>query len=83
MTTWSLRRIWRSQCAREVKNIITNKNDIYTWNYGYLLWISQNRLKRDYCRLDNSLKLVLDLSYNRWKKVGLTNYSNHCVVDHA
>ena len=30
MTTWSLRRIWRNQCAREVKNITTNKKDIHT-----------------------------------------------------
>ena len=47
---------------------------------------------RDYCRLDNSLKLILDVVSNTeqlWrsfrvltagKKVGLTNYSNHSVM---
>ena len=32
--------------------------------YGCLLWISQNHHKRDYCRLDNSLKLVLEVVSN-------------------
>ena len=35
-----------------------------TRNYGCLPWISQNRRKRDNCRLDNSLKLVLDTVSN-------------------
>ena len=63
MTTWSLQRIWRNQCAGDVKNITTNKNDIHM-DYGCLPWISQNCHKRDYCRLDNSLKLVLDAVSN-------------------
>ena len=40
------------------EDITTNKN------YGCLPWISQNSHKRDYCRLDNSLKPVLDVVSN-------------------
>ena len=59
MTTWSLQWIWRSQCATEV-NITTNKNDIIMdVVFGFL-----NFHKRDYCRLDNSLKLILDFVSN-------------------
>ena len=54
---WSLRQIWRSQCAREVKNITTNKNNINTELRLFTLDFSES-FKRDYCRLD-SLKLVL------------------------
>ena len=35
-----------------------------TRNKGCFLWISKSRHKRDYCRLDNSLKLVLEVVSN-------------------
>ena len=40
-----------------------------TRNYECFLWISQNLHKRDYCRLDNSFKLFLDVSNTeqRWR----------------
>ena len=57
--TWSLRQIWRSQCAREVKNI-TNKNDIHTELRLVSLDFSESSQKR----LENSLKLVLNAVSN-------------------
>ena len=61
MTTWSLRRIWRNQCASEVKNITTNKKDIHTELLLFTLDFSESSQKR---QLDNSLKLVLDAVSN-------------------
>ena len=58
-------------------------------------FVTLNYYKRDDCRLDNSLKIVLDAVSNTeplWRsfraitvggKMDFTNYSNHSVVDHA